>query len=134
MIHAGGCLCGGARYESREDAVDSGYCHCRMCQILSGSAVLPWASFSIDAFIYNKGEPKIYQSSSYGRREFCANCGSQIAFRATHPSRTIEINVGTLDDPERINPKYHIWCDSRIPWFETDDDAPRYPRSGPEGS
>ena len=132
MIHAGGCLCGAVRYEAQEDAVDSGYCHCKMCQILSGSAVLPWASFLIEAFVYTRGMPKVYHSSSYGQREFCAKCGSQIAFRASDPSRTVEINMGTLDDPERIKPKYHIWCDSRIPWFETVDDTPRYPRSRPE--
>lgn len=131
MIHAGGCLCGAIRYESREDPVDSGYCHCKMCQVLSGSSVLPWASFKTEAFVYTKGRPKIYPSSSYGQREFCANCGSQIAFRDIDPPGTVEINMGTLDNPEPVKPKYHIWCDSRIPWFETDDDAPRYPRSRP---
>ena len=131
MNHAGSCLCGAVQYESSTDPVDVGYCHCRMCQNLSGAPVLPWASFAIEHFSYTKGEPKVYRSSSHGQREFCAECGSQIAFRSMDRQSTVEINVGTLRDPTKVAPQYHIWCDSKITWFETDDDLPRHPRSGP---
>lgn len=132
MIHAGGCLCGAIRFESRDDPVDCGYCHCKICQNLSGSAVLPWASFLIKKFAYTKGRPKIYRSSSYGQREFCGQCGSQIAFRDIERPRTIEINIGTLDCPESFKPQHHIWCDSSIPWFEINDNLPCYPTSKAE--
>ena len=100
-----------------------------MCQKLSGAPLLPWASFETEAFAYTKGKPKIYRSSSFGQREFCADCGSQIAFRDIEIGDTVEINVGTLDDPIQAVPRYHIWCDSRLPWFDTKDDLPRHPRS-----
>ena len=132
MIHTGGCLCGSVRYESQGDAVDSAYCHCKTCQLLSGSTVLPFASFLTETFAYVKSEPAIYRSSSFGQREFCASCGSQIAFRDNDHPETIEINVGTLDDPDRAAPRYHIWYDSRVSWFETADDLPRHPTSLPE--
>ena len=86
---------------------------------------------SFDRFSYTSGPPKIYKSSSHGRREFCANCGSQIAFRSTDDEATIEINVGTLDEPGAVLPEYHVYCDSQISWFETVDDLPRYPGAGP---
>jgi hypothetical protein len=132
MKHAGGCLCGAVRYESSADPVDAGYCHCRMCQLTSGSSVLPWASFAVEGFSYTQGEPKVYRSSANGQREFCGNCGSQIAFRGTDSRGLVEINTGTLDAPERVMPQYHIWCDSRVPWFDIDDDLPRYPKSAPK--
>lgn len=132
MKHAGGCLCGAVRYESSADPVDAGYCHCRMCQLVSGSTVLPWASFAVARFSYQQGEPKIYRSSAQGQREFCGDCGSQIAFRATDRRDFVEVNTGTLDDQERVMPRYHIWCDSRVAWFRIDDDLPRYPKSAPE--
>lgn len=132
MKHAGGCLCGALRYESSADPADAGYCHCRMCQSISGSSVLPWASFAVDGFSYTQGEPKVYRSSEQGQREFCGNCGSQIAFRATDRRDFVEINTGTLDDPESVRPQYHIWYDSRVAWFEIDDDLPRYAQSAPK--
>ncbi|MFQ5983164.1 MAG: GFA family protein [Woeseiaceae bacterium] len=131
MIHEGGCLCGAVRYISTAEPLDVGYCHCRMCQKLSGATVLPWASFATDNFGYSSGSPQIYKSSAHGQREFCGNCGSQIAFRATDSDATVEINVGTLDDPESVSPEYHVWCDSRVSWFEVVDDLPRHPKSGP---
>ena len=130
MKYAGGCLCGTLRYTSSAEPVEAGYCHCRMCQKLSGATVLPWASFLTSSFDYTKGQPKIYTSSAHGQREFCAECGSQIAFRATDTDDTVEINVGTLDDPEAVNPQYHVWCNSQVSWFDTQDELPRYPESG----
>lgn len=130
MTYTGGCLCGAVRYESTAAPRDAGYCHCRMCQILSGAPVLPWASFALGDFSYVKGEPKVYLSSRDGQREFCENCGSQLAFRPVG-GKTVEINTGTLDDPAAVRPEYHIWCDSRVAWFETDDDLRRYPESAP---
>ncbi len=47
------------------------------------------------------------------------------------PERT-DINLVTLDDPVRLAPQYHIWTDSRIPWFDTADDLPRHKGNGPD--
>lgn len=132
MSHKGGCLCGGLRYEATAGPLDAGYCHCRMCQILSGSTVLPWVSFERSGFSYVKGSPRIYRSSSHGQREFCSTCGSQIAFRSTDRPTTVEINTGTLDDPETMPPGYHIWYESRISWFDIADDLPRHAGNGPD--
>ena len=130
MNYAGGCLCGTLRYSSSAAPLEVGYCHCRMCQKLSGAAVLPWVSFATASFAYINGQPKVYTSSAHGQREFCAECGSQIAFRATDSDATVEINAGTLDDPEVVTPQYHIWCSSQVSWFDTADDLPRYRKSG----
>lgn len=130
MTYTGGCLCGAVRYESTAAPRDAGYCHCRMCQISSGAPVLPWASFALGEFSYVKGGPKVYRSSRDGQREFCETCGSQLAFRPLG-GETIEINTGTLDDPAAVRPQYHIWCDSRVSWFDVDDELPRHPESAP---
>lgn len=122
-------MCGSLRYGAVAEPIDAGYCHCSMCQKLSGAPLLPWASFATESFRYRRGSPKIYTSSSHGQREFCADCGSQIAFRTTDSESTVELNLGTLDDPAAVSPQYHIWCASRIPWFDTADSLPRYPGS-----
>lgn len=134
MKYTGGCLCGALRYRASAEPVEVGYCHCRMCQKLSGATVLPWASFESASFSYVEGKAKIFTSSAHGQREFCEACGSQIAFRTTNDHTTVEINIGTFDDPEAVTPEYHVWCDSRISWFDTTDDLPRYAESGPTQS
>jgi hypothetical protein len=131
QIFEGGCLCGGLRYRASEP-IDAGYCHCRLCQRSSGAPVLAWASFSAAAFSYTAGDPRTYSSSPTGRRDFCASCGTQIAFRSSQTPDRIDLNIATLDDPTAIEPEYHIWVGSRIPWLEISDDLPRYADEGPD--
>lgn len=132
MSHVGGCLCGAIRFSSAAEPVDAGYCHCRLCQRSTGAPVLAWVSYPTEAFTYTKGAPACYQSSNHGHREFCKQCGTQIAYRDLEHTTTVEVNVGSLDDREAVEPRYHIWCDSRIRWFDTDDSLPRFHGSKPD--
>jgi hypothetical protein len=127
----GGCLCQSLRYAAHVEPIDVGYCHCRTCQLSSGAPVLAWGSFSADSFAYTQGSPTIYRSSARGMREFCARCGTQIAFRK-EGSDLVDINVASLDQPEAVTPEYHIWTESRISWFDTRDSLPRYRDAGPD--
>lgn len=128
---AGGCLCGALRYAAQGDPIDAGYCHCRTCQRSSGAPVLAWATFPVDAFAYTQGSPAAYRSSSRAAREFCAVCGTQIAFRQDDAAR-VDLNMASLDHPDSFAPEYHIWTQSRIPWFDTRDELPRYSDEGPD--
>jgi hypothetical protein len=132
MEFTGGCLCGAVRYSSSIEPLEVGYCHCRMCQRLSGAVVVPWAIFPVDGFIYTKGQPKIYASSSHAQREFCEECGAQIAFRTSKRSNNVDITIGTLDDPESVRPGFHVWYESKVSWLHLADDLPRYQQSGDE--
>jgi len=127
----GGCLCGAIRFASGAAPTWSGYCHCRLCQRVSGAPVLAWASFPRSAFAYRQGKPAIFHSSSHGQREFCARCGSQLAFRERTGATSVDVNLATLDHPEAVEPRCHIWSQSRIRWFETADALPRYDDAGP---
>jgi hypothetical protein len=131
QILVGGCLCGRLRYEAT-GLIDAGYCHCRLCQRASGGPVLAWAGLSTGGFSYTEGKPATYASSSSGRREFCASCGTQIAFRDDRTPDRVDVNIASLDDPARVEPQYHIWVSSQISWFDTRDDLPRYAEAGPD--
>ena len=128
----GGCLCGRIRYRSERGPLDCGYCHCRICQRSSGAPVLAWAAFPVETFVYVGATPAIYRSSTNGQREFCRECGTQIAFRELSDGGTIDVNFVTLDDPERLEPQYHIWTRNRLRWFDTADRLPRYDGEGPK--
>ncbi|MDX1575330.1 MAG: hypothetical protein R3285_03995, partial [Kiloniellales bacterium] len=47
-------------------------------------------------------------------------------------AKTVEINLGCLDEPAAAPPRHHIYAADRIPWFETADDLPRHPGPKPE--
>jgi hypothetical protein len=102
-----------------------------MCQKLSGAPVVTWTGFPAKSFAYTKGEPAIYQSSPNAQREYCPACGSQILFRDSTEPDSVWVNSCTADQPEALVPEYHIFCDSRVPWFETNDELPRYGDAGP---
>ena len=131
VCYEGGCLCGTIRYLSTANEVDAGYCHCLLCRHTTGAPALSWASFPVEAFAYTSHTPAIYRSSTHGQREFCNRCGTQIAYRDSIGATTVDVNIGSLDHSDEIRPRCHIWFGSRIEWFDTDDDLPRYDEKKP---
>lgn len=129
-VFEGGCLCGRVRYRATAPPVEVGYCHCRMCQKNSGGPAMVYAMFPIDAFEHLGAAPKVFASSAQGERWFCAECGSPIEFRERPEAVYASVNVGTLDEPERLAPTRHIWCESRISWFDAGETLPRDQRDG----
>ncbi|MBI2800303.1 MAG: GFA family protein [Gammaproteobacteria bacterium] len=128
----GGCLCGGLRYLVSGPPIDAGFCHCRMCQRATGAPTVAWGTVPVAAFRYSKGSPAIYPSSMRYQREFCAMCGTSIVFRGQRAPRFVDFTLASLDTPTAIEPEYHIWRMSRIPWFETTDNLPRHADAGPD--
>ena len=131
-MYEGGCLCGALRYSFTSAPDDAGYCHCRLCQHSAGAPVMAWATFPAEAFHYAQGAPGIYRTSAWGQREFCRDCGTQLLFRNTDHGKTVDLNYVTLDDPEQLEPEYHIYTESRLKWLNIDDNLPRYRQDIPE--
>jgi hypothetical protein len=129
---AGGCLCGTVRYRIEADAIDAGYCHCRLCQHANAAPTVAWATFARPAVVWTTGTPRTYQSTPRAQRGFCANCGTQLCFETEGQPRRIDITIASLDDPAALAPEYHIWTASQIPWFEVSDELPRYVDAGPD--
>jgi hypothetical protein len=125
-MREGGCFCGALRYRIDGEPIDAGYCHCRMCQRVSGAPVLAWGHWRQDRFRWLDGEPSVLRSSAQGERFFCGRCGTHILFRDPAAPDVVDVNLATLDDPAAIRPEYHIWTASRIAWFDTADTLPRY--------
>ena len=123
-VHEGGCLCGQVRFRVTAAALDSGYCHCRMCQRNSGAPVVAWATFPATGFEWIAGKAAEYPSSTHATRRFCASCGSYLVFASTNSPEEISVNTASFDTPEAFPPRKHIFVESRIPWFHTADDLP----------
>ena len=130
----GGCLCGGVRYRIGAAPSHADYCHCRMCQRAAGAPVVAWLTVAREAFAWTRGAPAVYRSSARTERLFCAECGTQLAFREIEEPDQVDVTLASLDQPQAVRPSHHIWTASRIAWFDIADDLPRYPENGPTPS
>jgi len=131
----GGCLCGTVRYRLASSPTDAGWCHCRTCQLNSGSPAMAFATVPTVDFVIESGADAIGHtpSSNTGERWFCRSCGTPLLMRDKAGAATCDFSLATLDQPEAITPGFHIFTASRIAWAMPGDDLPRYPRSRSEG-
>jgi len=125
----GGCLCGAVRYRVTAEPFARSICHCRSCRLASGAPSVAWAVFRPEDFSFTHGEPLRFESSPDVIRTFCGRCGTPLTWREADDPRLIDISIASLDKPDAVAPTRHVWTDSRIPWFETADHLPRYPRN-----
>jgi hypothetical protein len=128
----GGCLCGNIRYRSTKPPVFVTHCHCQRCRRHSGALFASDVGLPLDGFTWVRGEPAYWRSSTALDRGFCSICASAISNRYIDDPSFLVIPVGSLDDPERVTPEFHIMTESRVSWLKIDDDLPRYPRFDPE--
>jgi hypothetical protein len=134
MSLAGGCMCGSVRYELASDPFDCGWCHCRTCQLFGGAPAMAFASVATDHFHWSEGEEQVrwIESSTFGRRAFCGNCGTPLQVRVDHQPETIDFPVATLDDPAAAAPEFHIFWGSKVSWFDPGDALPRHHKFRPD--
>ena len=120
---AGGCLCGAVRYEARPDKREGYYCHCRMCQLAFGNTRAAFVNLPQSRVRWTTGAPTLYASSKLAKRGFCNRCGTPLSF-AYDNSETMDLAVGSLDDPAAIVPKSHFAVESRVANWHADDGLP----------
>jgi hypothetical protein len=125
----GGCACGRIRYRLQSRPCDTGYCHWGICRRCSGAPAVVYASVPLAHFEMLQGNTRTCRSTHFGVRGFCGDCGSALRMRVAHEPDVIDVTVATLDTPDAVPPGSHIWTESRVPWFDTRDDLPRFPAS-----
>jgi hypothetical protein len=91
-----------------------------------------WAMFLQENVKVLKGTTKTYESSQHGRREFCANCGSGLFYRnANVLPGIIDVQTGTLDDPNKLPAKCQIQTAERLNWMTQIHNLPEFERYPP---
>ncbi|MHA6719531.1 GFA family protein [Sphingomonas sp. RS6] len=124
----GGCQCGRIRYRVRITDDDAYLCHCRMCQRATGGVSIAFKGVRKADVSWTR-EPDLYASSPIANRGFCRDCGTPISF-AFPDSETMDLTVGSFDEPGRFQPRHHYavesiheqWVDTRaLPRYRTED-------------
>jgi hypothetical protein len=129
----GGCLCGAIRYRALGPAYGITHCHCRTCRRASGAPFVSWAGFDRDKFTFSRGGPVVYASSPEVLRTFCSSCGTPLTYQRTDTPDSIDVTLGSMDDPEALRPEDHTWTESRLSWISLNDRLPEYPRERSRG-
>lgn len=105
---SGGCLCGRVRVLARGRPYRVGICHCLDCRkhhgaLFHASAIFPAGAVAIEG-----------ETREYAGRCFCPNCGSSVFGRS---GDEVEVNLGSLDEPNRLRPTYELWSARREAWL-----------------
>ncbi len=129
MSGAGGCLCGGVRYEVRGPLRDVVVCHCGRCQRTHGHAAAYAACAAADLTLVRSGPLRWYEADDRARG-FCADCGASLFWR-TAGGATISIAAGTLDEPTGLRTVAHIYTDDAADYEVIDDVVERFPAGLP---
>jgi len=129
---SGGCHCGAIAFEAQIDPKRVAICHCRDCQLLSGTAFRTVAFTLEDALTLKKGEPKIYvKTADSGRKRaqgFCGDCGSGIyATDVGAGPKVYGLRTGVLAECNELAPQLQIWRDSACAWLGEIESLPSKP-------
>ena len=130
----GRCECGRIRYEADGDIEDFSHCHCSQCRRLHGAAFATFAAVSRDEFRYVSGESvlKVYASSEFNDRVFCAECGSNILVDARQDPDLLYICMGTVDGDPACPAGYHAYVGSKAAWYEITDGLEQFDAEPPD--
>ena len=129
----GGCHCGKVRYSAQVAPMHHALCHCSDCRRSAGAPMVGWAMFKAENVTIT-GEAKIYPSSETGRRHFCPACGTGLFYTndAVLPG-IIDIQSGTLDNPDDMPAQVHIQVAERVRWMKDINTLPEFERFPPMG-
>jgi hypothetical protein len=124
----GQCHCGAVRYEMPAETKHQAICHCSDCRRHAGAPFVSWALVPKDA-THIDGETRQYASSEHGRRHFCPRCGTSLFYtnEAVFPG-LIDVQTGTLDDPDALPPTVQVQAAERVHWVEDLKQIPAFER------
>ena len=117
----GGCQCGRVRYSVAIEDDDAYLCHCRMCQRATGGVSIAFKNVTLAGLTWTTQEPDRYASSPIAPRGFCSACGTPLTFEFSDgESPTLDLTVGSFDEPYRFSPVHHYAVESRHEaWLDT---------------
>jgi hypothetical protein len=115
-LHTGGCQCGAVRFAVYAEPIKIGICHCRMCQKAVAGPFVVLAEVAWDDFAWTRATPSSFKSSSRALRDFCAACGTPLAYRKPD-GPIIELLTGAFDAPQRVAPTYEVGVESKLAWL-----------------
>jgi len=89
-----------------------------MCEKPVGGPFCALAAVRLEHFTLTREAPASFFGSSLGQREFCAACGTPLAFRYDH-SKWIGATIGGRCRPKEVAPTNHFGVEICIGWVDS---------------
>ncbi len=122
----GGCQCGRVRYAAEGVPFNETACHCGQCRRSTGAPFAAWFTVKRDAMRWLGEAPRRYASSPRAERGFCPHCGSSLTYEGrVHPD-DIDLAMASLDVPDALAVKDHLYVADKLPWVRLADGLPQY--------
>ena len=126
----GQCHCGFIQYEAEIDPQDVEVCHCKDCQVLSGSPFRVVVPAPAENFKMLGGQPKIYTKTAANgalrNQAFCPACGTPIyGCAASGEIKMYGIRAGTIRQRDQLVPRHQYWTESAVPWIDSLPNIPK---------
>jgi hypothetical protein len=131
---SGGCLCGQVRYSANADPAFVVVCHCKNCQKQTGSAFSVLVAIPKSAMSTQGRVKTFHDTGDSGQpveRNFCPECGSPIFLEIAVMPGVAFIKTGSLDDTSWLDPKMHVYCDSKAHWVAIPEGSQRFAKMPP---
>ena len=124
----GHCECGKITFQVDGAINDFSHCHCSQCRRLHGAAFATFAGVEREKFSYLSGNDELafYASSDSHQRVFCRNCGSNILVALQDEPQALYISMSAIDGDPPCPEAYHIFVDSKAPWYIINDQLAQY--------
>lgn len=106
----GRCLCGQVMFTARPFG-DAGACHCKSCRRWSGGIFIGVQLAGAPRFA-NAAPLGIYQSSQWGERVFCRECGASLVWRTQDGHHQVA-SVQCFDEPWHFRLSTEIYIDEK---------------------
>jgi hypothetical protein len=120
-VNHGGCFCGSTRYQLERAPLFCHACHCQDCNRHTGSVYACFTTIEAEYITsIGKTPPKLTTTarpSGFARQvASCGTCGTRLWASGVATPVTADINTGTLDLPELMQPDLHMFIEGKISW------------------
>lgn len=131
----GSCLCGSIKYKLLALPMRVNCCHCRDCQIKTGSA------FVVNIIIERSNVQLTSATQPFNTDEsggtFTARCPTcYVSLWNTYPSdgdKLLYVRAGTLENTKDIYPDVHYFTRTKADWVTIPEGVKSYVADAPEG-
>lgn len=124
----GGCLCGVVEFELEQDFSAFYQCHCKQCQVLTGSAFASNLFTRPDNITWLNGTDSITAYEHPDRefsKSFCTSCGSALPFINKRKTSLI-VPAGSLNSKFDKELHANIFLSEKACWSNTESDPKEY--------
>lgn len=131
---AGGCLCGGVRYQLNGPCRDIINCHCQNCRRTHGHIAAYTSVRQSDLNLIKQQTLQWYHDQSPDTwRGFCNHCGASLFWDARDGRGKISVAAGSLDTGAGLKTIGHVYVSEAGQYYEIDDGLPQF-ETGNDGA